>query len=260
MSEDKRNLISLFPEAINNSANNLTDKVTKNMGDTFADIWYLVFGGFSHIAEKRKLKYSYAIQEFEKELKEKISKIPTNKFIDPDIQVVAKALEEAKYCIDKEELRHMFSSLISSSMNSDFYVSPTIVNIVSLLSPIDAKILDFFYQYNKEIDKEADEINKMIHSNKLTISENFIDDKIAELNKRHFSFDDLMDNLNTSSSIIIHSLVELEHLNLICSHNFDKDNKDKKMIYQNLHGNFIEIEKMYLSNLGNTICRICLDE
>ena len=73
MSEDTmKSLINLVPESIDNAAKNLTDKPTQNMGTTLADIWYLVFGGISQAAEKRKLKYSYALQEFEKELQEKV--------------------------------------------------------------------------------------------------------------------------------------------------------------------------------------------
>lgn len=124
MSKDKKSLIDFVPNSVDNAVKNITDKPTQNIGTTFADIWYLVFGGISHAAEKRKLKYSYALQEFEKELKEKISKIPEDKLIEPDIQIVAPALEASKYCIEKKELRHMFANLIQRS-----------------LSPFDAKIL-----------------------------------------------------------------------------------------------------------------------
>lgn len=143
MSEDKKSLIDLVPDSVDNAVKNITDKPTQNMGTTFADIWYLVFGGISQAAEKRKLKYSYALQEFEKELKEKISEIPEDKLVEPDIQIIAKALEEAKYCIDKEELRKMFSNLISSSLNIDSsnYVHPNFINILKSLSSNDAKLI-----------------------------------------------------------------------------------------------------------------------
>ena len=76
MSEDKKSLIDLVPDSVDNAVKNITDKPTQNMGTTLADIWYLVFGGISQAAEKKKLKYSYALQKMEKELKEDISKIP----------------------------------------------------------------------------------------------------------------------------------------------------------------------------------------
>ena len=97
------------------------------MGTTFADIWYLVFGGISQAAEKRKLKYSYAIQKFEKELKEKISKIPEYKMAEPDMQIIAPVLESVKFCIKKEKLSKLFVNLVSSSTNNDLnnYIHPS---------------------------------------------------------------------------------------------------------------------------------------
>ena len=147
MSEDKNTLLSTLAEHISNASNNITDKPTQNIGTTIADIWYLVFGGISQAAEKRKLKYSYDLQEFEKELKEKISKIPEDKVTEPDIQVVAPALEASKYCTDKEELRNLFSNLIESSMNIDFcdFIHPIFSTILQHLSVFDAKLFNIIY-------------------------------------------------------------------------------------------------------------------
>lgn len=143
MSEDKKSLIELVPDSVDNAVKNITDKPTQNMGTTFANIWYLVFSAISQDADKRKLKYSYALKEFENELKEKISKISEDKLVEPDIQIIAKALEEAKYCIEKDDLRRMFVSLISSSLNSDNYtdVHPLFVHTITYLKPLDVKIL-----------------------------------------------------------------------------------------------------------------------
>ena len=152
MSEDKKSLINLMPESIDNAIKNVTDKPTQNIGTTLADIWYLVFGSFSHAADKRKLKYSYNLQEFEKELKEKINKIPEDKRVEPDIQVIAPALEAAKYCIDKEELRKLFVELISNSMNKYYSedVHPMFAEIIKQISSVDALVLKNIckYQYD----------------------------------------------------------------------------------------------------------------
>lgn len=95
----KKSLIATTCKPIANSVNNIIDKPTQNIGTTMADIWYLVFGGISQAAEKRKLKYFYALKEYEDQLKEKISKIPSDKIIEPDLQIVAPALDASKYCI-----------------------------------------------------------------------------------------------------------------------------------------------------------------
>lgn len=153
MSKDKKALIDLVPESIDNAVKNISDKPTQNIGTTFADIWYLVFGGISQAANKRKLKYSYALQEFEHELKDKISKIPKNKLTEPDIQIIAKALEEAKYSIEKEDLRKMFSNLISKSLNDDTKqnVHPIFINIISQLSSSDAELIKEICEYGESV-------------------------------------------------------------------------------------------------------------
>lgn len=237
MSEDKKSLIDLVPDSVDNAVKNITDKPTQNMGNTFADIWYLVFGGISQAAEKRKLKYSYALQEFEKELKEKISKIPEDKLIEPDIQIIAQALESSKFCIDKEELRNMFSSLISSSMNKDNFITPLMIKIVSSLSSTSAKILKYFYEHDEEINKH----------------------KLQKYLK--------LEDYDTNALEI--SLLELEHLNLIYAFNKKPASLSEDDIvnflmnnytceYQNTDGTLSVLENTRLSSLGRKICNICL--
>lgn len=148
MAEDKNTLLNTLAEPISNATKNVIDKPTQNVGTTLADIWYLVFGGISQAAEKRKIKYSYALQEFEKELKEKISKIPEDKLSEPDIQVVAPALEASKYCILHSELRELFSNLISNSMSKENYknVHPSFASIICQMTPLDAKNITIISQ------------------------------------------------------------------------------------------------------------------
>ncbi len=148
MSEDKKSLIDLVPDSVDNAFKNITDKPTQNMGTTFADIWYLVFGGISQAVAKRKLKYSYALQEFEKELKEKISKIPEDKLVEPNIQFVAPALEAAKFCVENEKLRTMFSSYIASSMNIDTsdFSQPIFIDILKNMKPFECQIINSIYK------------------------------------------------------------------------------------------------------------------
>lgn len=95
MSEDKKSLINLIPDSVDNAVKNISDKPTQHMGTTLADIWYLVFGGISQAAEKRKLKYSYDLQKFENGLKKEISKIPEIKN-DPDLQIIAPGSRKCK--------------------------------------------------------------------------------------------------------------------------------------------------------------------
>ncbi len=61
--EIKKTVLNTLAEPIANSVKNITDKPTQNMGTTLADIWYLVFGGISQAAEKRKFLCSPRIRK-----------------------------------------------------------------------------------------------------------------------------------------------------------------------------------------------------
>lgn len=212
MSEDKKTLINLVPDSIDNAVKNITDKPTQHIGTTLADIWYLVFGGISQAADKKKLKYSYALQKMEKELKEEISKIPENKLVDPDMQVIAPALEASKYCIEKEELRHMFSKLISSSMNEDFcdFVHPTFSMILQHLSVFDAKIFSIIY--NNEMDKFSALINENVDSfpkyiDKLSASLMVLRNFGLISGKRHYQTAEFIDKGDVFNSKCVYYLI-----------------------------------------------------
>lgn len=222
MSEYKKLLIDLIPDSVDNAVKNITDKPTQNMGTTLADIWYLVFGDISQAAEKRKLKYSYALQEFEKELKEKISKIPEDKLVEPDIQVIAQALEASKYCIEKEELRHMFASLIASSMNQDNYIPPILVNIIRYLSPIDSKILNYMYT----------------------------------LNHKKLKYEDLINSLHIDDPEILYiALIELEQMQLIYN---NSEPLKGTFSYTNIKNVHVSLKYTSLTPLGELLCSLCI--
>lgn len=143
MSEKTITLLNAeMPESVDKALTNLTEQPTKAVGNTIADIWFLVFGGIGHLAEKRKLRYAAELEKYSNELKEKVENIPGEKRVEADMQIVAPALEASKYCVEKEELRSMFVNLIASSMNSDKMndVHPIFTDIICKLSPIDATL------------------------------------------------------------------------------------------------------------------------
>lgn len=90
------------------------------------------------------------LKNLKRNYKEKISKIPENKLAEPDIQIIASTLEASKYCVEKETLRYMFSTLITSSVNIDFnnIVHPSYIEILKRLSDFDAKLLVMIYKSN----------------------------------------------------------------------------------------------------------------
>lgn len=140
------NPFTLVPNTIDKAAANITDPLSKDMGQTLADCWFLVFGGIHQVAEKRKLKYVLELEEFKDNLTDKIGKIPQEKLVEPKMQVVAPALENAKYCIEEKELRELFENLISASLNKDTtdQVHPSFADIIKRMSPRDASNLASF--------------------------------------------------------------------------------------------------------------------
>jgi len=115
----------------------------RSLSSTISDLWFLVFGGISHAADKRHLKYARDIEDFRKEFSLKIDEIPENRRSEPDIQTTAQALENSKYCVGSSELRTMFVNLISRSVDTSYCsdVHPSFSEIIKQMSPIDAKIL-----------------------------------------------------------------------------------------------------------------------
>lgn len=121
MSKDITNNFSVLnadlPESVDNALKNLTDLPSKNVGQTLSDCWFLVFGGISQLAEKRKLKYAKDLEEFKQSLSSKITSIPKENRVEANTQIVMPALENAKYCVEEPSLREMFANLISSSLD-----------------------------------------------------------------------------------------------------------------------------------------------
>lgn len=146
MSETTNNfsLLNLeAPDSVDNAAKNLTDLPTKNVGQTLADCWFLVFGGISQAAEKRKIKYALDLAIFKNSLEDNISKIPEENRIEAKAQIAMPALENSKYCIEEPVLREMFANLISSSIDnrkSDL-VHPSFGELLKTMTPLDAQNL-----------------------------------------------------------------------------------------------------------------------
>ena len=135
-----------IPKSVDNAFENLTNLPSKNIGQTLGDIWYLVFGGLSQMAAKKQIRYAAELEAYKAELEQAISNIPPENLTEPSIQITAQALENSKYCIEEPELRHMFASLITNTMNIDYQrlVHPSFAEIIKQMSPLDAQILSIF--------------------------------------------------------------------------------------------------------------------
>lgn len=126
-----------LPEVVNKSL----EKPAETLGDKISDLLEIIFGGVTYTKEKLAYKRALDFEQFKKSLAEKVDRIPEENRIEPSESIVGPALEAAKYRIDTTELREMFSSLISASLDSQKVLSvhPAFVEIIKNLSPQDAE-------------------------------------------------------------------------------------------------------------------------
>lgn len=229
-------------DAINNAVKNTTDKPTQNIGITIADIWFLVFGGISQSAEKRKLKYSYALKEFENELKNQISNIPVNKLVEPDIQIVAPALEASKYCVEKENLRKMYAKLIASSLNLDFYkhIHPVYSKILSQFSALDAEIFNVIYKHH----------NTIIKLENISSEQLFFE--LAFLESQGLIYSNVKENTLKISNEVEHKYINENEMKIVNS----KDYPSLGLLVPD----FPNLISVQITNLGSSFGNICIKQ
>lgn len=142
--ETKVSVLPEVPKSVDNAIENLTDLPTKGIGQTLADCWFLVFGGISQKADKKRIKYAIELENFKAELNSSISSVPESMRREPSSQIVLSALDNAKYCVEEKELRDLFTALLTSSIDSTKTVHPSFAHIISRMSSADARMLKFF--------------------------------------------------------------------------------------------------------------------
>lgn len=78
-------------------------------------------------------------------LAQKLEHVAEDKIVTPNAYVAVPAIQAISYSMDSEELRNLYANLLAKSMNIDTkdYVHPAYVNIISQMTPLDAKILQF---------------------------------------------------------------------------------------------------------------------
>lgn len=140
MSDSK---FTLLPDFLDNALKNATDPISRNIGQTLADCWYLVFGGISFNADKKRIQHSIGLEAFKEELNSSLSAVPENIRKEPSSQIVLSALDNAKYCVEEKELRDLFVALLAASIDSTQFVHPSFSQIIKQMSPQDAQMLRF---------------------------------------------------------------------------------------------------------------------
>ncbi len=104
-------------------------------------------GGVINVALSPLEMMVFGLDKIKEELKERLekrlSKIPPENIVTPQLQVVGPLLEKYKFIYDNEELSEMFINLLANAMdkNSVQKAHPSFVNVISELSPDEARLI-----------------------------------------------------------------------------------------------------------------------
>lgn len=126
---------------------------SKGILQTLNDIWYVTYGHkWDEKAQELKMRQTIKLENLKKDLENNIDKIAEENLQDPKLSVVGPALEAAKFYMDEDEIRQIFAKLIASSMDKtqNEYVHPSFVEMIKMLSELDAKNLYYLYTLNDE--------------------------------------------------------------------------------------------------------------
>lgn len=165
-----------LPDSVDNALENLSDEPTKEIGLFIRDILYRCFGNSHYKTEQMQLLRKRCLAELDNRIIQGIKYVPSEKLIKPNLQTLMLALNNAEPCLDSEELRERFATLITRACNTDYekFVHPSYSSALGQMSPFDAKILKFYvdnkpdrfitYTYKSSDGKHFDRIPYMFDS------------------------------------------------------------------------------------------------
>ncbi len=159
MTLDPDQLESLNNALPDSTKEKLLNPTAKVVGDSLAGIIGLVLLPFQklNILNKQNLK------DFEEKVNKKTSHIPESNRDPSKLGIALKAIEEAKYQLNEEDLRELFSNLIASSVDDrkNSSITPRFATVLSQLGPKEAQLLQ---RLNDQIANQI-ALGKLIYRN-----------------------------------------------------------------------------------------------
>lgn len=130
---------------VSESANNLMAKPSKSFGDVVATVIDYFHNKWLLPMQEYNIVTRHNLEQFEKELKNKVDQIPEDKQAEPSISIWGQTMDSLKWNMDDEQkhIRDMFTNILTSDVNSDTKnkVQPAFIEIVKQMSRDDAKLL-----------------------------------------------------------------------------------------------------------------------
>lgn len=103
--------------------------------------------------QKYKSTVTVYNEVYENKLRECVNEIPEEFITQPRQSIILPAMERSLYYISENEVREMFAKLIASSFDSrkNEFLHPGFVDLISQLSPNDARILSYINSHKEFI-------------------------------------------------------------------------------------------------------------
>lgn len=143
MDELKQELAKAAGTVAKDVAEDLARPTSKSIGENVGLLVDGVMGWLGYWGQKQQIKRRAYLEEYKKQIDQKIAKIPEENLIEPPVRVVGPAIEASKFFIEEATCREMFAELIASSCNRAVSgaVHPSFIEIIKQLSPLDAQFL-----------------------------------------------------------------------------------------------------------------------
>ena len=138
--------INAVPSCIDEPVKAVLKPGANQIGTLFGDLLAMATSKIHFSAEKMGLQQAHDLEEFKKSLSDKLNAKPEECLVEPRMQVVGPAVENAKYCMDEPKIREMFQNLLANAADERYQskVHPSFSAIIAQMSPLDAENLSLF--------------------------------------------------------------------------------------------------------------------
>lgn len=269
--------------------------------ESLTQIWTLTLGRFSDEAyQKYKIKQAANLEKYANEVKSGIEKIPEENIQEPKMSVVGPALEASKFYIEEDEIRGMFAKLIASSMDKtqSINIHPSFVEIIKVLSPLDAQNLYSLYHgrdetiskirvTNKENGNYTDHFNHIFLGNPECQDNNLIEFsidnlirlKLVDVSYSKYKSDDSLYDKHRENELFLKFKTEQEELqqslttllNSLLNGRLLTDTDSNAPLPASLQENYLNLKQVVqekeikvvkgiiqLTAFGKNFCKVCL--
>jgi len=131
-----------FPIPIDQLYADFAEPTIKESGKIIARIPRAINAALVSV-DKWILEREYSLQKTKKILENKLQDVQPEKIVPPESSVAVPVILAISYCIDNDELRELFATLLANAMNEDYKdkIHPAFVEIIRQLSPLDVLMI-----------------------------------------------------------------------------------------------------------------------